>query len=680
MFGGVLALRSSVRGAVAITQDAPCAIMGLAAASVAAGLPAAAGSNEVYVTIVAMISASTLITGGTFYLLGRFRLGNLIRFIPYPVVGGFLAGIGWLLFKGGADVMTGLSLGPSNLAELLDRPLLLKWVPGVGLAGVLLFVSKRFKHYLAMPSTLVCMVALYYLVLAAAGVSVSSAAERGWLLGPFPEGALWKPLSPAVLSGVDWGLIFQQGGAFGTVVLLSTISILLNMSGLELIMRRDVDLNHELRTAGLANGLAGLGGSPSGYPTLSLSALGFKLGADSRLIGLTSAVLCGVCLFLGAGPLSYLPRCLAGALLLFVGLEFLLDWVHKGWSRLPRTDYVLVVLILGVIAVFGFLKGVAAGVVVAVLLFIVRYSRVEVVRMALSGRTLRSKVDRAVPLKWILRRRGDCLQVLFLQGFLFFGTANRLFERVSDLASREDGSRLRFLVFDFRQVTGLDSSAVNSFARMEQLAEARGFMLLLTHLAPGPAAGFEREGLTGGESPWVLVFPNLDRALEWCEERILASEEGAGQELLEAAYEDTMERLRQQEDVENLVRELEGRLENLRLDAGEVLIRQGDPPAGLYFVESGEVTVWLDRGGDAATRLRTCGMGSVVGEMSLYREAEATATVTVSKPAVVHHLSREALEALEEADPGLAARLHRTLARQIADRLADARITVHSLI
>jgi SulP family sulfate permease len=690
VFGVVLALTSSIRGVVSIAQDAPCAILALAATAVASGLPASTTSSEIYITVIAVIAVSSILTGIVFYLLGRFRLGNLVRFIPYPVVGGFLAGIGWLLLKGGIGVMTDLTLSLSSLPKLLDAGMLVKWIPGLILAAFLLFVSRRFSHFLVMPATIIGAVALFYLGLAVAGIPVTAASSRGWLLGPFPEGALWKPLSPSLLAPLDWGLVLSQAGHMGTIVLLSIISLLLNASGLELILRRDVDLNRELKTSGMANVLAGLGGSPAGYPALSLSALGHKLGSNSRLIGLTSGAMCGLALFVGSGPLSYLPRCLAGALLAFVGVDLLLEWLYRGWKRLPHADYTMVAFILVFIGVFGYLEGVAAGIVMAIVIFIVRYSRVDVVRVALSGRTFRSHVARAVPLRWILRKRGDAIQVLSLQGFLFFGTANRLFERVQARVRETVLPALRFLVFDFTHVTGMDSSALNSFVRMEQLAEGRRFILVLTSLSQELAVSFDREGLVYGDNPRVRVFPDLDRAMEWCENGLLESETVSmkkggfparlsHEEILESAYDETMARLMLQEDLESLIHRLADFVEVLHLEKDMVLLQQGGPPVGLYFIETGEVTAWLEHEDGTKVRLRTCGMGSVVGELSLYTDSAATATIVVNRPTVAYHLSKEAFDRLEEKVPDLAARLHRAIARLIAERLADATAAMQSM-
>ena len=82
-------------------------------------------------------------------------------------------------------------------------------------------------------------------------------------------------------------------------------------------------------------------------------------------------------------------------LLMFLGLGFLVEWVIDGWSKLPHTDYAVVLLILVVIGVAGFLAGVGVGLAATIILFVVNHSRIGVVRSSLSGAEMRSNVGRA---------------------------------------------------------------------------------------------------------------------------------------------------------------------------------------------------------------------------------------------------------------------------------------------
>ena len=148
------------------------------------------------------------------------------------------------------------------------------------------------------------------------------------------------------------------------------------------------------------------------------------------MVGLISASLCGAALFLGGSLLAFFPKPIAGGLLLYLGLSFLVEWLYDGWFKLPKTDYFLVCLILFIVGVFGFMEGVGVGVLVAIVLSVVNYSRINVVKHTLSGTHCQSNVDRTLSHKKLLDVKGEQIYVLKLQGYIFFGTANNLLDQI----------------------------------------------------------------------------------------------------------------------------------------------------------------------------------------------------------------------------------------------------------
>jgi SulP family sulfate permease len=179
------AFTSSIPGTMTIPQDTPAAILALIAAGVVANMAASATLEETFTTVVAAIIVTTILTGLIFTVFGRFKLSGFARFIPYPVVGGFLAGTGWLLAAGSFSVMTDMSLTMDNFTDLFRTEVLVHWLPGLVFAVTLLLILRRSSHTLVIPGMLALSIALFYIVLAVLGISTSDAAELGWLLGPF---------------------------------------------------------------------------------------------------------------------------------------------------------------------------------------------------------------------------------------------------------------------------------------------------------------------------------------------------------------------------------------------------------------------------------------------------------------------------------------------------------------
>jgi len=114
----LVSIFSSVPTAICAPEDSPAAILASVGAGIAAALAGASDPRAAYVTVGAAMALSSLGTGALFLLLGRFRLGNLVRYMPYPVVGGFLAGVGWLLARGSIIIMTGITPNLTNLPIL----------------------------------------------------------------------------------------------------------------------------------------------------------------------------------------------------------------------------------------------------------------------------------------------------------------------------------------------------------------------------------------------------------------------------------------------------------------------------------------------------------------------------------------------------------------------------------
>jgi len=674
--GGVVALTSSYAGSIAIPQDRAAPILALMGTMIVAALPGAP-AEVVFGTVVASVVLASLFTGLALGLLGAFRLGNLIRFVPFPVIGGFLAGTGWLLALGAIKVMSGVTVELAALDRLFQPAAMAKWLPGIAFGGVLLLVTRRFRSFLTMPTALLSGVLAFHVVRALSGVDVESARAAGWLLGPFPAGNLASLETLASVGSADWGVLLTQSGAIVTVFIISAVSILLNASALELAARTEIDFNRELLSAGAANLLAGAGGGLVGFHSLSMSGLVLRMGVQSRLVGLIAAAVAASALFFGASVLGYFPTPVVGGLLFFLGLSFLMEWLWDARHRLPMRDYVVVLVILAVVGAFGYLQGVGVGILAAVILFLVSYSRMSVVRHRLTGAENQSNVARPSAHGALLQRRGDEVYILHLQAYIFFATANNLVEEVRRRVAAKDRAPIRYVVLDFRRVGGLDTSAVMSLVRLEQLAEKQGFRLLITEAAPKIRRQLDRGTFGEGDTEQVRYFADLDHGLEWCENEILRSE-AQDPEPVSVALSEVISGggKADPEAAERLL----SYLERIEVGAGNRLIRQGDPADCLYILESGRVTVLLELDGGVAVRLQTIGAGTVVGEVGMYRGEARSASVVADRDCVVWRMSADTLERLAEVDPPLAASFHRFIARLLADRLVGTNRTLRAVL
>jgi SulP family sulfate permease len=334
---------------------------------------------------------------------------------------------------------------------------------------------------------------------------------------------------------------------------------------------------------------------------------------------------------------------------------------------LPPLEYgVVLVILVGIIA-WGFLPGVVIGLVLAVVLFAISYGRIELVREVAFGETYRSNVDRPPTERAELRGLSDRVQILRVSGFVFFGSTNRLLERIRRRV--EETTPPRFLVIDLRRVTGVDSSAVVSFVKMTRLAEAVGSEIVFTAASDPVREQLARGGVV--ESDGLVSFePDLDRGLQRCEDALLSAPS-----LTEAKREHPAAA-----GPEALPPGLAAHLERVSLPEGTVLLHQDDPPGDVYVLESGRLGVETVTPEGTRLRLRTLRPGVVVGEITLYTGIPRTADVVAEVPSVVLRISRASIERLEAEEPELAAALHRWLATTLAERLTDTMRTFDVLL
>lgn len=662
----LISFTNSLPGVLADPQDAPAIILALMASEIATQYP-----NDVAAslpTIMMTIAVTTCGVGVVYWLLGTFKLGNLVRFMPYPVIGGFLAGTGYLLVQGAFNVMVDQFFSLRQLPVLLQPTFLMRWVPGLGLAILLLVLLRRYNNVFIMPGTFAGFTGLFYLILSLTQTSIPQAQAAGLLLEKFPEGGLWQPLHWSMIQQVNWSLVGGQIGNMATTALLSVISLLLIVSGIELAAKQDINLNQELRSSGLANVIVGLGGGSIGFQALSFSTLSrVRINARSRLVGLLVSLICLLTLVAGDSLITIFPKPLLGGILLYLGLSFLVEWVYDAWFKLPRLDYAIVLLILIIISTIGFLQGVGVGLVVSVILFVISASRVNVTKHLLSGSTRQSHSARSLPQTRVLQEEGEQIYIAELQGFLFFGTANTLLNRIQQRLEDTTLIPLKYVVLNFQSVNGLDSSAVLSFVRLKQLLQQQDMKLVLTNLSPAIRTQLKRGGCLLPDDPVCKVFPDLDRGLEWCENDLLG--------VLPLRRARILPLLIQLKDIfaqREQASEFISYLEEWEAEPGDIIFQQGQTTDALHLIESGQVTLFVAGQQGQTRRIQSLGIGNMVGELDFFHHATYQTTAIVDAESTLYRLTCDRFKDMQKEHPEVAAAFQSAVIQVLGDRLTTA--------
>jgi SulP family sulfate permease len=672
----VVALTSSFRGIVTYPQDTPTAVLAVVITTIFAGLPAETTEEQLLVTAIATVTLTSLLMGIFCTIIGQLKLGNLIRFIPYPVIGGFLAGTGWLLFKGAIKMMVKSLTVKDQIARFLEINVIGHWLLPIIFAVTLLLVLRRYHHWAILPGMTLGAIAIFYLVLAFNRVSIDKAREYGWLLKYFSKDLAWHPLNPGELAHAHWGNIFANTGSILSIILLSIIALLLNASFIELETKKDINLDRELRSVGIANFLASLGGGFIGFHGLHESVLSEEVGIDNRLVGIFAASVYGILLFFNPSIFALFPTPVISGLILFLALEFLLEWLYDAWFKFPKSDFLTILVILAVIINVGFLQGVIVGLVITVTLFVIKYGSISVAKHTFSGVTRQSNVDRSAEQMQLIQEQGEQIYILELQGFIFFGTANNLVKQIQDRIESLEQNPLRFILLDFRLVRGLDSSTVLGFVKIEQIAEKYSLILIFTDLAPEFRKTLQKSGCL--KAPFCRLFPDLDRGLEWAENELIERARFSNSSLWEGKH-----RAEDLVKIFGISQDIKGFLDYLipvELGDGEVLFQQGDDPDGLYFLETGKISVFLTLGNGETKRLRTYDSGTIIGEMGLYQQAPRSASVIADQRSRLYHLSKDSFEKMELKNPQLASTFHRFIVGLLAERLRHREKELRTLL
>jgi SulP family sulfate permease len=653
-------LLSSLRFAAAAPDGNSTVVLAAMAAGVARTMGPGASPAALGATLLTMLMLAAVVIGAAMTVLGAIRAGRVVRFIPYQVMAGFLGATGWSLTAGGLAVGLGMPVGLAALGGA-DAQMKLAATAAVGVA--LLVLVPRLRHPFALPGIIALAVLLHHAIAAGLGVPLVVQTQLGWLLNAPDHLSVPIPWSPATLGLVDWHALERAAPGLLAALLVAVVTLMLNISALELATAKDADIDRELVAGGLSSAISGLLGGAAGYVSFSRSLVLLRAGAATRLAPCVAAVLAGLVPLLKPSLLGLAPRPVLGGLLVFLGLQLLDQWVVRSRRNLSTAEWLTVLLVVGVTIQFGFVVGVFAGVALGCANFAVAYSRAAPASARYRGDVASSYVSRPASDRALLHADAEALLVLHLQGFLFFGSANRLLEDVRAEIAALPG-RLRFLVLDFRNVEGIDGSAASSFARIAQVASAERIVLVMTAVPTAVAARLgTRTLIPGGQ---LQVFPSLDQGLEWCEETRLAELQGdrngppSVHEQLAAAFGDPV-----------LSARFIARMEPVTFAAGDVLLRQGETSDELLFVESGRITILVRFGEGPELRVRTMGAGAMIGEIGFLLGEARTATVRADTDCRVLRLSQAALLGIEREEPELGFAFHRGMAQFLAHRLVD---------
>jgi len=662
----ILALGSSLPFAVGGPDGSTAAMTAILASSLVERMAAVDPSAPLLVPVLITLGLSAIVTGIVLCCFGVTRLGRAIRYVPYPVVGGFLGATGCLLIFGAVGVITGHRLQLATLGQFANMLTLSELAAACAMALTLYLTWHRSRSPFGLPVILIGGVIAAHIAFRLFGISPAEAQASGWTFQALPRISFMLPWDGNGIIHYPWYTLPDLLGNLTAVIFVTASSALFNTTGIEVASHREADLERELNATGVANILSGAFGGYTGCVSVSRSMLSFNSGGTGRLSGLTVAAISVLMLAVAPMLLGYMPKFVLGGLLIYLGAVQLHKWIIDSRRRLSVTEYFSLLAIIVIILQWGFIAGILIGVVIGCATFALSAARIDSIKYSFDGSEYRSSLDRSRDDQAVLAAHGGKIQGLNLQSYLFFGSANRLYQHVKALLARHP--ECRFLVFDFKLVTGIDSSAAYSFAQIKRTAHDRGIKLVLVHLPPAAAKALRSSGFISDE---VGIVPELDHALEGCENEIIAQHQGLEQE--EASLRDWFTQiLGTEQDAAALMH----RCQRIEVDAGETIVHAGDAADSMHFILDGRVGIMIPADQDRTTRVRSLGRYTTIGEMGLVSQASRSATIQAEVASILYVLSADQFEAIKANDPSLSQKLLTYFVSVMAERLTFANRTI----
>ncbi|MGE5260684.1 MAG: cyclic nucleotide-binding domain-containing protein, partial [Actinomycetota bacterium] len=324
-------------------------------------------------------------------------------------------------------------------------------------------------------------------------------------------------------------------------------------------------------------------------------------------------------------------------LLLYLGASLMYEWLVDAARRISLLEYASLLAIAILIVQIGFIAGVLIGVIIGCATFAVSASRVNAIKFSFDSSEYRSTLDRGSDELAILAQHGRQIQGMSLQSYLFFGSANRLYQQVKALFAKEPDCR--FLVFDFRLVTGIDSSAMHSFTQIKRAADEAGARLVLVNLSGEIVQAFRARRFV---TPDVIVADDLDRALESCENVVISAYRGEGNRGKTLG-----DWLSHALGSASLGAELASLCKRLEVERNEIIAEQGAEALSMHFILDGRMGILVKMDYGRLVRVRSLGPHTTIGEMGLITKQLRSATIQAEVPSVLYELSADSYERIK---------------------------------
>ena len=452
---------------------------------------------------------ATLMGGVLLLLMGLFRLGTVIKFIPYPIIVGFTSGIAVTIFTTQVADIFGLDFGGEKVpGDFIEKWALyfrhfdtVNWWNTLVAVLSIAIIALTPKLMRRIPGSLVAIVVMTAAVWALrryAGIdSIDTIGDRFTIRSELPAAAL-----PAL----DWEAVRSLFPVAVTIALLGAIESLLSATVADGVIEDRHDSNTELIAQGAANLLTPLFGGIPATGAIARTMTNINNGGRTPVAGIVHAVVLLLILLLLMPLAQYIPMaCLAGVLA--VVAYNMSGWrTFKALLRNPRSDVAVLLITFFLTVVFDLTVAIEVGLLIACVLFLKRVMETTEISV------IRDEIDPSAGTDLTLHEEHLTVpeggEVYEINGPYFFGIATKFEELMAQM-----GDRPRVRVIRMRKVPFIDSTGLHNLTTLCEMSRREKIEVVLSGVNEQVHGALERAGIIemlGGEN----VCPNIHVALE----------------------------------------------------------------------------------------------------------------------------------------------------------------------
>ena len=633
-------------------------------------------SIPIYVTIVSLFSGVVQV------IIGKVGGGRFIKYIPYPVVAGYLSGVGVLIFFGQLPKFLGIPI-KVTASTFLPSIHLYRWESIVVAVVTILVMVYIPKVTTKIPAAIIALIGgiLAYFGLSLINPALGVLENNSFVIGPIS--ASFSDIIKTISSNGKLVPTIDFSGIGFIIVPTITLAVLLSIDTLKTCVVLDAltysrhNSNKELLGQGIGNIVTAVAGGIPGAGQMGATLVNLNSGGKTQMSGVVVGISSFLVLLLFAKLVAWIPYAALAGILMVVAVR-MVD--KKSFALLKhkstRFDFFVIVAVVISAVSMSLIAASGVGIAFAILLFLREQIRSSVIRRKVFGDQIFSKKIRLKNELEVLQLKGNETIIVELQGQLFFGTTDQLFTELEPFLKK-----CKYILLDMKRVQSIDYTAVNMLKQIQaRVKNQKGYLVFSSvplSLPTGQNVKSYLEDLGLTETEVLKFFNDRDSALEWIEDEILKSEAvgslSTGQALSVTQF-DFFKELS-----EEALKELQNCIEEQSYKPNELIFEIGEESDEIYFIRKGMVKIVLPLAQGMSHHLITFPTGGFFGDMSFLDKGTRSANAVATEDVELYVLSREKFSQIVKLHPEIGGQFFEKLARTIADRLRQSNIEVKVL-